>query len=61
MEKCTALWREAQFEIKMPKASHCWGNFGSSDVEKVHSVVARGTFGSNNAQSAPSSEHGWKL
>ena len=35
--------------------------FGSWDVEKVHAVVARSTFPSQNAQSTPFSDHFWKL
>ena len=43
-KKCTPLWREAHFEVKMYKAHHGRTTFGSSDVEKVHAVVARSTF-----------------
>ena len=35
--------------------------FGSCDVEKVHAVVARSTFWSQNVQSTPGSDHFWKL
>ena len=35
--------------------------FGSWDVEKVHAVVARSTFGSQNVQNTSASEHFWKL
>ena len=35
--------------------------FGSCDVEKVHAVVARSTFGRQNVQNTPFSEHFWKL
>ena len=35
--------------------------FGSSDVEKVHAVVARSTFPSQNVQNTPFSHHFWKL
>ena len=35
--------------------------FGSWDVEKVHAVVARSTFRSQNAQSTPASDRFWKL
>ena len=47
-KKCTPLWREAHFEVKMYKTHHCRTTFGSSDVEKVHAVVARSTFRSQN-------------
>jgi len=35
--------------------------FGSCDVEKVHAVVARSTFRSQNVQNTPGSDHFWKL
>ena len=35
--------------------------FGSCDVEKVHAVVARSRFRSQNAQSTPAPDHFWKL
>ena len=38
-----------------------WTTFGSWDVEKVHAVVARSTFPSQNVQRTPASEHFWKL
>ena len=59
--KCTPLWRKAHFEVKMYKAHHCRTTFGSWDVEKVHAVVARSTFPSQNVQSTPGSDHFWKL
>ena len=34
-KKCTPLWREAHFEVKMYKTLHVRATFGSSDVEKV--------------------------
>ena len=43
-KKCTPLWREAHFEVKMYKTHHARTTFGGSDVEKVHAVVARSTF-----------------
>ena len=43
-KKCTPLWREAHFEVKMCKKHHGRTTFGSWDVEKVHAVVARSTF-----------------
>ena len=60
-KKCTPLWREAHFEVKMYKAHHSQTTFGSWDVEKVHAVVARSTFWSQNVQKTPSSDHFWKL
>ena len=43
-KKCTPLWREAHFQVKMCKTHHVRTIFGGSDVEKVHAVVARSTF-----------------
>ena len=43
-KKCTPLWREAHFEVKIYKAPHVRASFGGSDVEKVYAVVARSTF-----------------
>ena len=43
-KKCTPLWREAHFQVKMYKALQLRTTFGSWDVEKVHAVVARSTF-----------------
>ena len=48
-KKCTLLWREAHFEVKMYKA-HLRTTFGSWDAEKVHAVVARSTFRSQNVK-----------
>ena len=56
-KKCTPLWREAHFQVKMYKTHHCRTTFGSSDVEKVHAVVARRTFPSQNVQNTPGSDH----
>ena len=61
MKNCTPLWRGAHFEVKMLKAPQLRTAFGSWDVEKVHSVVARSTFRSENVQSTPLSDHFWKL
>ena len=47
-KKCTRLWREAHFEVKMYKTHQVRTTFGSCDVEKVHAVVARSTFRSQN-------------
>ena len=61
LKKCTPLWREAHFEVKMYKTHQVWTTFGSSDVEQVHAVVARSTFRSQNVQNTPGSDHFWKL
>ena len=34
-KKCTPLWREAHFEVKMHKTHHARATFGGSDAEKV--------------------------
>ena len=34
-KKCTPLWREAHFQVKMYKTPHARATFGGSDVEKV--------------------------
>ena len=60
-KKCTPLWREAHFQVKMYKTHQVRTTFGSWDVEKVHAVVARSTFPSQNVQNTPCSDHFWKL
>ena len=61
MKNCTPLWCEADFEVKRYKTPGSRTTFGSWDVEKVHAVVARSTFGSENVQNTPFSDHFWKL
>ena len=61
MKNCTPLWREAHLEVKMYKAHQVRTTFGSWDVEKVHAVVARSTFPSQNVQDTRGSDHFWKL
>ena len=60
-KNCTPLWREAHFEVKSGKTHHSRTTFGSWDVEKVHAVVARSTFGSKNVQNTPRSDHFWTI
>ena len=60
-KKCTPLWREAHFDVNMLKAPHVRATFGGSDVEKVHAVVARSTFRSENVQSTRGSDHFWRF
>ena len=60
-KKCTPLWHEAHFEVKIYKTHHVRTTFGSCDVEKVHAVVMRSTFPSQNLQNTPCSDHFWKL
>ena len=60
-KKCTPLWREARFEVKMYKTHHVRATFGGSDVEKVHAVVARSTFRSQNVKNTRVSDHFWRF
>ena len=60
-KKCTPLWREAHFQVKMHKTPQLRTTFGSCDVEKVHAVVARSTFPSQNVQNTPFSNHFWRF
>ena len=61
MKNCTPLWREAHFEVKMHKTPQLRATFKSWTVEKVHAVVARSTFRSQNVQNTPAPDHFWKL
>ena len=61
LKKCTPLWREAHFEVKSVKNWRSRTTFGSWDVKKVHAVVARSTFPSQNVQNTRGSDHFWKL
>ena len=60
-KKCTPLWREAHFEVKMYKTHQVRTTFGSCDVEKVHAVVARSTFRSQHVQNTTCSRHFWRF
>ena len=60
-KKCTLLWREAHLEVKMLKTLGVRTTFGSSDVEKVHAVVARSTCRSQHVKNTRASDHFWKL
>ena len=61
MKNCTPLGREAHVEVKMYKTHHSRTTFGSWDVEKVHAVVVRSTFPSQNVQNTSVTDHFWKL
>ena len=61
MKNCTPLWREAYLQVKMYKTPGSRSTFGSWDVEKLHAVVARSIFASQNVQNTWVSEHFWKL
>ena len=60
-KKRTPLWREAHFQVKMHKTHHGRTTFGGSDVEKMHAVVARSTFRSQNVQNILCSDHFWRF
>ena len=60
-KKCTPLWREAHFEVKMYKTLGVRTTFGRWDVEKVHAVVVRSTFRSQNVKNTRGSDHFWKF
>jgi len=60
-KKCTPLWREAHLEVKSVKNWGSRSTSGSWDVEKVHAVVARSTFRSQNVQNTRGSDHFWRF
>ena len=65
-KKCTPCWREAHFEVKIYKTLGVRTTFGGSDVEKVHAVVARSTFRSQNVKKHKGfdtrvSDHFWRF
>ena len=61
IKNCTALWREAHFQVNICKARHFRSTFRSWDAEKVYAVVARSTFLSQNVQNTTCSDHFWKF
>ena len=58
-KKCTPLWREAHFQVKMSKILHVRTTLGSWDVEKRYAVVAQSTFPSENIKKKTCSDHFW--
>ena len=60
-KKCTPLWREAHFEVKMLKTPGVRTTFGGSDVEKVHAVAARSTFRSQHVKNTRGLDHFWRF
>ena len=60
-KKCTPLWREAYFEVNMYKTPHVRATFGSSEVGKVHAVVAGSRCRSENVQNTTCSRHFWRF
>ena len=59
--KCTPLWREAHFQVKMYKTNHVRTTFKSCHVDQMHAIVARSIFPNQNVQKRPFSDHFWKL
>ena len=57
-KKCTLLWRAAHFQVKMYKTL---GVRTTWDVEKVHAVVARSTFPSQNVKNTRGLDHFWRF
>ena len=51
--------REAHCQVRMYKAHQLRTTFGSWDVEKVHAVVARSTFRSQQCKKLRGMEHFW--
>ena len=60
-KKCTPLWRKAHFKVKIYKTPHVRATFGGSDIKKVHAVVARSTFPSQNVKNTRGADHLWHL
>ena len=58
-KKCALLWREAHVEVKMYKTPQLRTTFGSWDVEKMYTVVARSTFRSQNVKNTTCPRHFW--
>ena len=61
MKNCTPLWCEAHVQVKMYKQLQLPSTFRSWAVEKVHAVVVRSTFPSQNVESATCTDHFWGL
>ena len=51
-KKYTPLWREIYVEVKIYKTHQLRTTFRSYDVEKIHVVIVRNTFRSQNSQNA---------
>ena len=61
-KKCTPLWREARVVVKTHKKNTIFGALLEvAMLKKVHAVVARSKFRSQNVQSTSAPEHFWKL
>ena len=49
-KKCTSLWHEIYLQVKIRKIYKVRSTFGSWDLEKMHTIVVRSTFPSQNIQ-----------
>ena len=58
-KKCTPVWPETHFQVKMYKTHHVRSTVGSWDVQKVHAAVARGTFPSQKCKTLTGTGHFW--
>ena len=58
-KKCTPLWREAHFQVKMYKTPQLRSTFRSCAIEKAQAIVARSTFPSQNVKNTTCSDHSW--
>ena len=47
-KKCTPLWREAHFQVKVYKTHHDRTTFRSSDVENLHTALVQKAFSIQN-------------
>ena len=54
------IWGSGGSKSRLAKAAGA-DPFGQRRDEKLHAVVARSTFGSQNVQSTPGPDHFWKL
>ena len=62
-KKCMPLWREAHLQVKKQKTPHVRtpDHFWKLGCRKIHAVVARSTFRSQNVKNTRGSDHFWKL
>ena len=56
-KKCTPLWREEHFQVKMFKTHQRRTSLGSCDFEKGHAIVARSTFPSQKCKKLTVPDH----
>ena len=61
LKKCTRCSVKHISKSKCTKTQHVRTIFGGSDVEKVHAVVVRSTFPSQNVKNTPCTDHFWRF